>query len=233
MQSRNINAQRENSLKITKTNLTIMMDIVILGFADRPQFHWFLFVVSLVIYLISPLGSKICYVSVTLPRMLMEPWTRKGNIYFLTCATQMCFFLMLGVTEFFLLSVMAYDHYVAICNLLHYPLIMNSKVCFQLVVASWISGTPVEIGQTCQIFSLPFCGSNQINHFCDIPPLLKLSCGDIFVNEMVVYIFAALFVTLPFMSILGLYIRIIATILKLSSKTGKAMRKFLPKLLAL
>ena len=223
------------------------MDIVILGFADRPQFHWFLFVVSLVIYLISPLGSsiiilitkvdatlqtpmyfflsnfsflEICYVSVTLPRMLMEPWTRKGNIYFLTCATQMCFFLMLGVTEFFLLSVMAYDHYVAICNLLHYPLIMNSKVCFQLVVASWISGTPVEIGQTCQIFSLPFCGSNQINHFCDIPPLLKLSCGDIFVNEMVVYIFAALFVTLPFMSILGLYIRIIATILKLSSKTG-------------
>ena len=90
---------------------------------------------------------------------------------------------MLGVTECFLLAVMAYDRYVAICNPLHYPLVMNHKVCVQLVVASWISGFPFEIGQTCQIFSFPFCGSNQINlFFCDIPPLLQLACGDIFVN---------------------------------------------------
>ena len=98
---------------------------------------------------------------------------------------------------------------------------MNLKVYVQPFVASWISGAPVQIGQTCHIFSLPFYGSNQINYFfCDMPPLLKLACGDIFVNEMMVYRFATLFVTLPFMSILGLYIRIIATILKLSSKTG-------------
>ena len=116
---------------------------------------------------------------------------------------------------------MAYDCYVAIFNPLHYPLVMNPKVCVQLVVASWINGTPVEIGQTCQIFSLPFCGLNQINHFfCDVPPLLKLACGDIFVNELVVYIFGVLFVTLPFMLISGFYIRIISTILKLPSKTG-------------
>ena len=133
----------------------------------------------------------------------------------------MCFFLMLGGTECFLLAVMAYDCYAAIFNPLHYPLVMNPKVCVQLVVASWINGTPVEIGQTCQIFSLPFCGFNQINHFfCDVPPLLKHACGDIFMNELVVYIFGVLFVTLPFMLISGFYIRIISTILKLPSKTG-------------
>uniref|UniRef100_A0A8C3WDL2 Olfactory receptor n=1 Tax=Catagonus wagneri TaxID=51154 RepID=A0A8C3WDL2_9CETA len=250
MQSRNVNPQRENNLKITETNLTIMMEFVLLGFGDIPQFHWFLFGVFLVIYLIILLGNaiiilitkadatlhtpmyfflsifsflEICYVSVTLPRMLMDFWTQKGSISFLTCATQLFFFFMLGGTECFLLAVMAYDRYVAICNPLHYPLVMNPEVCVQLVVASWISGIPIEIGLTCQIFSLPFCGSNQINHFfCDTPPLLKISCGDIFVNELVVYICALLFATLPFMLILGSYIRIISTIVKLPSETGRA-----------
>uniref|UniRef100_A0A9W3FNW9 Olfactory receptor 10AG1-like n=1 Tax=Camelus bactrianus TaxID=9837 RepID=A0A9W3FNW9_CAMBA len=117
---------------------------------------------------------------------------------------------------------MAYDRYVAICNPLHYPLVMNHRVCVQLVVASWISGAPVQIGQTWQIFSVSFCGSNQISHFfCDIPPLLKLACGDIFVNEMVVYLFAVLLVTVPFLLILSFYMRIISTIMKLPSNTGR------------
>ena len=89
-------------------------------------------------------------------------------------------------------------------------------------MSSWLSGAPVEKGQTCQIFSFPFCGSNQFDHFlCDILPILNLACGDVFVNEVVVYIFAVLFVTLPFLLILGFYIRIITTILKLPSKTGR------------
>ena len=94
----------------------------------------------------------------------------------------------------------ATDCCMAICDLPHYPLVMHPQVCVGLVIASWIGGAPVQIGQTCQIFSLPFCDSNTVNHFfCDIPPLLKLAWGDIFVNEMVVYIFAVLFVTLlPF-----------------------------------
>ncbi|ELV11407.1 Olfactory receptor 10AG1 [Tupaia chinensis] len=154
--------------------------------------------------------------------MLMDLWTQKGIITLFACATQMCAFLMLGATECFLLAVMAYDRYVAICNPLHYPLVMNHKFCIQLVSACWISGIPVHIGMTVQIFTLPFCECNQINHFfCDIPPMLKLACGDIFVNEMVVYICAVLFVTLPFMLILGSYSRIISTILKLPSNTGR------------
>uniref|UniRef100_A0A8C4LLR1 Olfactory receptor n=1 Tax=Equus asinus TaxID=9793 RepID=A0A8C4LLR1_EQUAS len=249
MQPKNVSPQRENNLKITETNFTVMMEFVLLGFSDIPKFHWLLFGIFLVIYMIILLGNgiiilitrvdsilqtpmyfflsnfsflEICYVSVTIPRMLMDLWTQKGNISFFACATQMCFFLILGGTECFLLALMAYDRYVAICNPLHYPLVMNHKVCVQLVVASWINGVPVGIGHTCQIFSLPFCGSNQINHFfCDIPPLLKLACGDIFVNEMFIYIFAVLFVTVPFMLILRSYSRIISTILKLPSSTGQ------------
>jgi olfactory receptor len=118
---------------------------------------------------------------------------------------------------------MAYDRYVAICNPLFYPLVMSHKACVQLVTGSWLIGIPVEIGQTYQIFSLPFCESHQINHFfCDIPPMLKLACGDIFVNEMMVFIFAVVIVTVPFMLILGSYSRIISAILKLPFKTGRS-----------
>ena len=141
--------------------------------------------------------------SVTLPRILTSLWTQRRMVSLVACATQMCFILILGATECFLLAVMVYDRYVAICSPLHYPLVMNYKVCIQLVVGSWISGIPIHIGQTGQIFSLPFCGSNLINHFfCDIPPILKLACGDTFLNGMLVFTVAVLFVLVPFLLIL-------------------------------
>ena len=108
---------------------------------------------------------EICYVSVTLPRILTSLWTQRRTVSLVACATQMCFILILGATECFLLAVMVYDRYVAICSPLHYPLVMNYKVCIQLVVGSWISGIPIQIGRTGQIFSLPFCGSKLIHHF--------------------------------------------------------------------
>ncbi|XP_052581361.1 olfactory receptor 10AG1-like [Peromyscus californicus insignis] len=249
MQFKHVNLQRGNKLKIIETNLTLPMEFVLLGFSDIPKLHWFLFGIFLFIYIIILLGNgiiilitrieptlqtpmyffisnfsflEICYVSVTLPRMLMDLFTLKGSISFFACAMQMCLFLILGATECFLLAVMSYDRYVAICNPLHYPVVMNHKVCTQLVVGSWVIGIPIQVGQTYQILSLPFCESNQINHFfCDIPPLLKLACGNIFVNEIVVFIFAVLIVTVPFMLILASYSRIISTILKLPSNTGR------------
>ncbi|ELK06686.1 Olfactory receptor 10AG1 [Pteropus alecto] len=118
---------------------------------------------------------------------------------------------------------MAYDRYVAICNPLLYPLVMNHKVCVQLAIASWVSAVPVVTGQTCQIFSLPFCGSNRINHFfCDIPPILKLACGDTFLNEIAIYLASLVFVMVPFLLIVISYGKIIANILKISSASGKA-----------
>uniref|UniRef100_G3U7A4 G-protein coupled receptors family 1 profile domain-containing protein n=1 Tax=Loxodonta africana TaxID=9785 RepID=G3U7A4_LOXAF len=165
----------------------------------------------------------ICYVSATLPRMLLNLGTQRRRISSVGCATQMCFVLLFGGTESLLLAVMAYDRYVAICNPLHYPLVMNHRVCIQLVTGSWTIGIPARIGQTYQVFSLPFCGPNQIHHFfCNIPPILKLACGDTFVNEMLVYTVAVLFVIVPFLLILGSYSKIISIILKLPSATSQA-----------
>ncbi|XP_058383470.1 olfactory receptor 10AG1-like [Diceros bicornis minor] len=231
-------------------NVSTVIRFVLLGFSDLPNLPGLLFGVFSIIYIIIILGNsliiiiirldttlqkpmyfflanfsslEICYVSVTLPRILVSLWTQDGSISMLDCATQMCFFLMLGATECFLLAVMAYDRYVAICDPLRYPLVMNNERCIQLAVGCWISGIPVQIGQTCQIFSLHFCNSNQINHFfCDIPPILKLACGDTSAHEMSVYVAAMLFVAIPFMLILASYCKIISTILRLPTARGRA-----------
>ena len=135
----------------------------------------------------------------------------------------MSFVLIFGNIECLLLTVMTYEHYVAICGLLNYPLVMNHRVHVQLVAACWVTGVPFEIGQRSQIFSLSFCRSNQINHyFCDIPLLLRLACEDMFLNDMLVFTVALLFVMVPFLLILGSYGRITSTILKLLSAMGKA-----------
>ncbi|CAO2596745.1 Olfactory receptor 10AG1 [Lemmus lemmus] len=165
---------------------------------------------------------EICYVSVTLPRILYNIWTQDKNISLLACATQMYFFLMLAATDSILLAVMSYDRYVAICNPLHYPVVMNQTKCTQLAVGSWLGGIPFQLGQTCQIFSLHFCNSNLIDHFfCDIPPVLKLACGDTSLNELYVYVVAILLAAIPFILILTSYSKIIATI-KLSSSKGRS-----------
>ncbi|XP_012906036.1 olfactory receptor 10AG1-like [Mustela putorius furo] len=232
-----------------EVNLTSMTEFILLGFSDYPNLQMFLFIIFFFVYVIILMGNgiivfitrvdqalqtpmyfflsnfsflEVCFVSATLPRMLTNLWTQKRSISLFACATQMSFVLMLGNVECLLLMVMAYDRYIAICNPLHYPLVMNHKVCVQLVAACWITGVLVEIGQTCQIFSLPYCGSNQINHFfCDIPPLLSLACGDTFLNEMLVFTVAMLFVMIPFLLILGSYSKIISTILRLPSATGR------------
>uniref|UniRef100_A0A8C7CHG2 Olfactory receptor n=1 Tax=Neovison vison TaxID=452646 RepID=A0A8C7CHG2_NEOVI len=234
----------------TEDNASTITEFVLLGFSDLPNLQGLLFGVFSIIYVIVLIGNsliiiitrldaaletpmyfflanfsslEICYVSVTLPRILVNLWTQDRSISMLGCATQLCFFLLLGATECFLLAVMAYDRYVAICNPLHYPLVMNHELCLKLAVGSWIGGIPVQIGQTCQIFSLHFCNSNHINHFfCDIPPILKLACGDTWMHEAAVYVVAMLFVTVPFMLILASYSKIISTILSLPTAGGRA-----------
>uniref|UniRef100_A0A8D2BB76 Olfactory receptor n=1 Tax=Sciurus vulgaris TaxID=55149 RepID=A0A8D2BB76_SCIVU len=229
----------------SEENVSTVVQFVLLGFSDLPNLQGFLFGVFSIIYIVVLIGNsliviitrldpalhkpmyfflahfsilEICYVSVTLPRMLVSLWTQDRSISLLGCATQLCFFLVLGATECFLLAVMSYDRYVAICNPLHYPL-----VCLQLVAASWITGIPVQAGQTLQVFSLPFCASNVINHFfCDIRPVLKLACGETFTNELMIFVAAVMFVSAPFLLILVSYSKIISTVLKLPSATSRA-----------
>ena len=140
--------------------------------------------------------------------MLINLWTQKIHISLLVCATQMNFVLIFGNIECLLLTVMTYDRYESICSPLHYPLVMNHKAHVQLVAACWVTRVPIEVGQTCQIFSLSFCRFNQINHyFCGIPPVLKLACGDNILNEMLVFTVSVLFVMVPVLLILGSYSR--------------------------
>uniref|UniRef100_F7A800 Olfactory receptor n=1 Tax=Monodelphis domestica TaxID=13616 RepID=F7A800_MONDO len=234
---------------MAERNITIVEEFILLGFSDLPNLQGFLFGIFLFIYMsilfgngliiiltkVSPalqtpmyffLGNfsflEICYTSVIVPRMLSDLWTQKRNITLLACATQLCFFVILGCTEFLLLSVMAYDRYVAICRPLYYPIIMNQRVCTQLVTGSWISGIPVMLGQTYQVFSLPFCHSNKLNHFCcDILPLMMVACGNTSVLEILIYGGAVLYIMLPFILIIRSYFKIIATIVKLPSAIGR------------
>ncbi|XP_049747487.1 olfactory receptor 10AG1-like [Elephas maximus indicus] len=236
--------------KPPQDNLTEIIEFVLLGFADMPHIQWLLFGLFLIIYIIILMSNgtiflitkmdpalqspmyfflenfsflEICYVSTTLPRMLINIETQRRRIPLVACATQMSFFLLFEGIECLLLAVMAYDRYVAICNPLHYPPVMNHRVCIQLVTGCWTIGIPLTIGHTYQTFSLPFCGSKLINHFfCDIPPILKLACRDTFVNEMLVYVVAVLFAVVPFLLILGSYSKIISIILKLPSATSQA-----------
>ncbi|XP_051822747.1 olfactory receptor 10AG1-like [Antechinus flavipes] len=231
-------------------NHTDIKEFILLGFSDVPNLRELLFGIFVIIYMSILKGNgliiiitksdpalqtpmyfflgnfsflEICYTSVTLPRMLVNLWTQRGNISLSTCAIQLGFFLILGGTECFLLAVMAYDRYVAICRPLYYPLIMNYKMCVQLVIGSWISASLVQAALTYEIFSLPFCGSNKLNHvFCDAPPLVKLTCGDSLFNEFPVYANAVLFGMFPFLLIFISYIKIIKTIMKLPSATGRS-----------
>ncbi|XP_014446306.1 olfactory receptor 10AG1-like [Tupaia chinensis] len=227
-----------------------LVEFILLSFSELPDLQGFLFSVFLIIYVIILMGNgliilitkvdsslqtpmyfllgnfsslEICYVSVTVPRLLTDLCRENRNISILACAIQMYFFLVFGATECSILTAMAYDRYVAICNPLLYSLIMNNRLCIQMASVCWISGFPMYIGFTYQIFSLPFCGSNQLNHFfCDVLPVIMLACGDTFMIEMLIYVVAVVLVTIPFMLILGSYVKIISTILKLPSATGRA-----------
>ncbi|XP_004682846.1 PREDICTED: olfactory receptor 10AG1-like [Condylura cristata] len=234
----------------SEDNVSSVTQFILMGFYDLPKLQGLLFGVFAMIYIIILIGNsliitvtridpalqkpmyfflanfsslEICYVSVTLPRILKNLWTQDRSMSKVECATQMCFFLMLGTTECFLLAVMSYDRYVAICNPLHYPLVMNHKFCVQLAVGAWVTGIPIQIGQTSLIFSLHFCNSNKINHFfCDIPPVIKVACGDTSLHEIYVYVAALVIVAIPFTLILFSYGKIIATILKLPTASGRA-----------
>ncbi|XP_048216472.1 olfactory receptor 10AG1-like [Perognathus longimembris pacificus] len=231
-------------------NISTVKQFLLLGFYELPTLQGFLSGVFFVVYLIIVFGNsliilitvsdaelkkpmyfflahfsslEICYVSVTVPKIMVNIWTQKRSISLLDCATQMCFFFILGTSESLLLSAMSYDRYVAICNPLQYPLVMNPKKCVQLVIGSWFSGMPIQIEQTCQIFSLDFCGANEIDHFfCDLPPIIKLACGDTFMHELSVYVVVILVGAIPFILIIVSYSKIVSTILSLPTASGRS-----------
>uniref|UniRef100_A0A8C4Y5V8 Olfactory receptor n=1 Tax=Gopherus evgoodei TaxID=1825980 RepID=A0A8C4Y5V8_9SAUR len=163
---------------------------------------------------------EICYASVTTPRMLVNLLVGSKAISILGCAAQVYFFH--SISECFLLLAMAYDRCIAICCPLRYTLIMSRSLCLQMVAVSWAAGSLVSSGHISLVFTLPYCGPNEIDHFfCDIPPVLKLACADTYRSETELFILIILLAIVPSILILVFYSQIISTILKMPSTEGK------------
>ncbi|KAM9224858.1 LOW QUALITY PROTEIN: olfactory receptor 6Z7-like [Dugong dugon] len=133
---------------------------------------------------------EMCYVLVTMSSLLVGLWTGPCHVPFTACMTQLFFFISLICTECTLLALMAYDRYVAICHPLRYPLFMRPQVCLGLAMTSWLGGLLVSVAKKC-IASLSYCGPDVLNHFfCDVSPLLNLSCTHVALTELVDFISA-------------------------------------------
>ncbi|XP_073511522.1 olfactory receptor 5G9-like [Phyllobates terribilis] len=230
-------------------NHTMVTGFILLGFSGVIENQVFLFLIFLCTYIITVCGNlsiilaykltpslhtpmyfflanlsllEILYVSCTVPKMLSSLWSECNAISFSGCAIQMYCFLLLGSTECYMLGVMAYDRYNAICHPLLYTVIMSEVVCIQYLVGSYVIGAVNALIHTTFAFSLPFCGSNEIDHFfCDILPILELSCQDIWINELVIFVIAGSVTIASFIVAVISYMEIISKILKLRSTSSK------------
>ncbi|XP_058380817.1 olfactory receptor 1J2-like [Diceros bicornis minor] len=159
--------------------------------------------------------------SVTVPKMLMDMHTEYKSIPYAGCISQIYFFIFLTDLDSFLITSMAYDRYVAICHPLRYTTIMREEVCALLVAISGILSCASSLSHTLLLTQLSFCAANTVPHFfCDLGAMLKLSCSDIFLNELIMFTVGVVVITLPFICILVSYGYIGATILKVPSTKG-------------
>uniref|UniRef100_A0A8C9J4M2 G-protein coupled receptors family 1 profile domain-containing protein n=1 Tax=Panthera tigris altaica TaxID=74533 RepID=A0A8C9J4M2_PANTA len=199
-------------------NVTRVQEFVLLGLSTRLGIRIVLFAIFLALYLLTLLENtliiylicshielhkpmyfflgnlsclEMCYVSVTVPSLLVGLGSSPCHVPFAACMTQLFLFIALISTKCTLLASMAYDRYVAICRPLHYPLLMRPQVCLGLALSSWLGGLLVSVAKTSCIASLSYCGPNVLNHFfCDVSPLLNLSCTHVALTELVDFISA-------------------------------------------
>ncbi|XP_076769547.1 olfactory receptor 6B1 isoform X1 [Arvicanthis niloticus] len=163
------------------------------------------------------------YISVTVPKLLFSFWSMSNSISFTHCMIQLYFFIALMCTECVLLAAMAYDRYVAICCPLHYPTIMSHGLCFRLALGSWVIGFGISLAKIYFISRLSFCGPNVINHFfCDISPVLNLSCTDMSIAELVDFVLALVIFLFPLSITVLSYGCILATVLRMPTGKQKA-----------
>ncbi|XP_038226016.1 olfactory receptor 6C75-like [Dermochelys coriacea] len=230
-------------------NQTVITEFTILGFGDLSDLHIILFLLFLVFYITTMAGKililvlvvadqhlhtpmyfflrsfsclETCYTSTILPRVLASLLTGNRTISVSGCLTQLYFSASLACTEGYLLGAMSYDRYLAICKPLHYSVLMNSRVCLQLVAGSWFNGFLAITIFVLFILQLIFCVPNKIDHFyCESTPLIKLSCRDTYLIILLDFILAGVFTLPPFLLTLTSYVCIIATILRIPSTTGR------------
>ncbi|ERE75229.1 olfactory receptor 145 [Cricetulus griseus] len=194
-------------------NLTLIILIVLNSHLHSPM-YFFLLNLSLI---------DLCYSSVITPKMLMKFFLKKNSISYMGCMSQLFLFCSFGITECYMLTAMAYDRYVAICNPLLYNISMSPKVCLYLMLGSYLMGLSGAMVHTGCMLRLTFCDGNIINHyFCDIRPLLQLSCTSTYVNEIGLFTVAGKDIIVPTVIIFTSYGFIISSILKIRSTEGRS-----------
>ncbi|XP_032758115.1 olfactory receptor 4X2-like [Rattus rattus] len=168
---------------------------------------------------------EICYSSTTAPKLILDLLAEKKSISVCGCMTQLFFMHFFGGTEIFLLTMMAYDRYVAICKPLHYTSIMNQQVCAVLVGSAWIGGFVHSFSQILLILPLSFCGPNIIDHyFCDLLPVLKLACSDTFLIGLLIVVNGGTLSVISFVVLLAFYVVIL---FHLRTQSAEGRRKAL------
>ncbi|XP_012884517.1 PREDICTED: olfactory receptor 8H1-like [Dipodomys ordii] len=230
-------------------NKTVGSDFILMGLTDSAEMQLALSVLFLMTYLMTVLGNLgmimiICldrqlhtpmyfflthlsfidlsFSSVITPKTLVNLMTSTKSISFLGCFTQTYLCVLFAGSEISLLSAMAYDRYVAICNPLQYPVIMSSRLCWALIAGTYMIGFVDCSFTVFSIARLPFCNSNVIHHFfCDIFPILALSCNDTYVTQIVVYICGGFTLLQSFIIMSWSYVSILSTILKIKTTSGK------------
>ncbi|XP_076433619.1 olfactory receptor 1f45-like [Peromyscus maniculatus bairdii] len=231
------------------SNQSSVSEFLLLGLSRQPQQQQLLFLLFLIMYLATVLGNlliilaigtdsrlhtpmyfflsnlsfvDVCFSSTTVPKVLANHILGSQAISFSGCLMQMYFLFELTDMDNFLLAVMAYDRYVAICHPLHYTTKMTHQLCVLMVVGSWVVASLNALLHTLLMARLSFCADNIIPHFfCDIIPLLKLSCSDTQLNELMILTEGAVIMVTPFVCILVSYTRITSAVLRVSSARGR------------
>ncbi|XP_042532134.1 olfactory receptor 8K3-like [Dipodomys spectabilis] len=232
-----------------KGNVTVLKDFILLGVTDRPDLQAPFFVLFLIIYTMSVLGNvgmviltkvdsrlqtpmyfflrhlaliDFGYSTAVGPQMLVNFVTKQNTIPYNLCATQLAFFIFFIISELFVLSAMAYDRYVAICNPLLYMVIMSQKVCWTLVAIPYLYSAFLSLITTIKIFISSFCGSTVISHFyCDSLPLLTLLCSSTWDVELIILTFSAFNLVSSLSIVLVSYVLILVAILRMNSAEGR------------
>nr|XP_003413372.1 olfactory receptor 7A17-like [Loxodonta africana] len=230
-------------------NRTCVSEFILLGLSEEAELQPLLFGLFLSMYLITLIGNlfiilaiitdshlhtpmyfflcnlsfaDICFISSTVPKMLLNIQMQSKVITYEGCITQMYFFMLFGGLDIFLLTVMAYDRFVAICHPLHYVVIMNPKFCGLLLLTSWLLTVLYCLLHGLMVLRLSFCTELEIPHFfCELNQVVQLACSDTFLNDLVMYFTTGLEGVIPLTGILFSYTKIVSSILRISSAGGK------------
>ncbi|KAM6218644.1 olfactory receptor 7D4-like [Rhynchocyon petersi] len=234
-------------------NHTKVSAFLLLGLSEDPELEPFLFGLFLSMYLVTVLGNlliilavssdphlhtpmyfflsnlsfvDVCFISTTVLKMLVNIQTQSRDISYTGCLTQVYFFMVFAGLDNFILTVMAYDRFVAICHPLHYPVIMNPQFCSLLVLMSWVLTIWVSLVHILLLMRVNFCMGTKMPHFfCEMAQILKVACSDTLINHIMLYLTSALFGAFPFIGILFSYSQIISSLMKMSS-TGAKYKAF-------